>query len=91
MIREASSIGVVLGDPQIGLVIEQPVQYMRRISDRGGNDLGVKGGVLIGNMSVEGYFALTWPDASPRPPARNRWPSEEEVAPSPQCAANGNR
>ncbi len=55
MIREASSVGVVLGDPQIGLMIEQPVQDMRSIADRVGNDLGVKGRVLIGNVRVESH------------------------------------
>jgi len=54
VIGEAGGIGVVLLDPQLGLVIEQAIEHMRRIAHGGVNDLGMEGCVLIGDMSVEG-------------------------------------
>ncbi len=44
----------MLLDPQLGLVVKQAIEHMRRIANGGVDDLGMKGCVLIGDVSVEG-------------------------------------
>ena len=46
MIGEAGGIGVMLLDPQLGLVIEQAIEHMRRIANGGVDDLGMEGCVI---------------------------------------------
>lgn len=58
VIREACGIGVVLFDPQLGLVIKQAVEHMRGIANGGVDDLGMEGRVLIGDVSVEGHARI---------------------------------
>ena len=53
VIGESGRIGVVFLDPQIGLVVEKPVEHVRRIAHRGVDDLGVERRVLIRHMGVE--------------------------------------
>ena len=54
VIGGAGSVGVVLLDSQVGLVVKQPVENVRRIPNGGIDDLGMERGVLIGDVSVEG-------------------------------------
>jgi hypothetical protein len=54
MVGEAGRVGVVFFDPQIGLMVEQPIEHMRRISNCGVDYLGVEGSVLVGDVGVEG-------------------------------------
>ena len=53
VIGEAGRIGVVLLDPQVGLVIEQAIENMRRIANGCVDDFGMEGRVLVGDVSVE--------------------------------------
>ena len=53
MIGEAGGVGVMLLDPQIGLMVEQAVENMRRISGIRGDHLGIEGRVLVGDVGVE--------------------------------------
>jgi hypothetical protein len=54
VIGKAGGIGVVFLDPQLGLVIEQAIEHMRRVANGGIDDFGMEGCVLIGDVSVEG-------------------------------------
>jgi hypothetical protein len=54
MIGKSSRIGVVLHDRQLGLVVEQTIEHMRRIPHGGIDDLSVKERVLVWDMHVEG-------------------------------------
>jgi len=53
VIGEASGVGVMLLDPQIGLMVEQAIENMCRITGIRGDDLGIEGRVLIGDVGVE--------------------------------------
>ena len=54
VVGEAGRVGVVLLNPEIRLVIEQTIKNVRCVSHRGVDDLGMKGCVLVGNVSIEG-------------------------------------
>lgn len=54
MIGDAASIGVVIGDREIGGMMEEPVQDVRRLAGGGGDDLGVEGRIAVGDVGVEG-------------------------------------
>lgn len=49
MVGEAAGVGVVLFDPQVGLMVEQPVKDVGRIANCGVDNFGMKGRVLIGD------------------------------------------
>ena len=53
MIGEARSVGVVLLDPQIRLVIQQSIEYIGRIPNTDIHHAGAKRCVLIGNVGIE--------------------------------------
>ena len=53
MIGKTSRVGVMFLDPQIGLVVEQAIENMRRIAGIRGDHLRIKGGVLVGDMGVK--------------------------------------
>ena len=53
LIGEASDVGVMLLDPQIGLMVEQAIENMRCITGIRGDDLGIEERVLIGDVGVE--------------------------------------
>jgi hypothetical protein len=53
VIREASSISVVLFDFQIRFVVEQAVENVSRVPHRGVDHLRVIWSILVGNMSVK--------------------------------------
>ena len=53
MIGKTGGVGIVLLDPQIGLMIEQAVEDMRGISGIRGDHLGIEGRVLVGDVGVE--------------------------------------
>jgi len=53
VIGEAGRIGIVLFDPQVGLVLKQTVQDMCRVVHRGADDLDVERRVLIGDVRVK--------------------------------------
>ena len=58
MIGEASCIGVMLFDPQVGFMVEQAVQHVGRVANCGINDLRMKRRVLIGEMLSDRSNAL---------------------------------
>ncbi|GHL84141.1 hypothetical protein ECZU36_58150 [Escherichia coli] len=93
MIGEAGRVGVVLLDPQVGLVVQQAVEHIGGIADADIHHAGAERRVLVGDMGIEQPSRLATvlrvdvPGALARPPARKRWPSEDEVVPSPQWAA----
>ena len=58
MIGKAGRVGVVLLDPQIGLMVEQTIENMRRIAGIRGNHLGIEGRVLVGDMGVKEHAWL---------------------------------
>ena len=95
VIGEARRVGVMLLDPQVGLVVQQAVEHVGRIAHADVHDLGVKWRVLVRNVGVERpprllpYFGLMWPVLSALLPVRKFWPSDDEVVPSPQCSAKG--
>jgi hypothetical protein len=60
MIGEAAGIGVVLFDPQVGLMVEQPVKDVGGVANRGVDDLGMEGRVLIGDMRIESWPARSF-------------------------------
>ena len=53
MIGDAARVGVVLLDPQSGVVIEQPVENMRRLACRCRDHLRVERAELIGDVGIE--------------------------------------
>lgn len=54
MIGNAPAINVMLLDVQIGTVMEQPVQHLRRLARGCGDDGGMKRRVTIRDMAVKG-------------------------------------
>ena len=58
VIGESGRVGVVLLDPQIGLVVEKAVKDVRRIAGIRGDHLGIEGRVLVGNVGVEKHTGL---------------------------------
>ena len=58
VIGEASGVGVVLLDPQIGLMVEQAIENMRGITGIRGDHLGIEGRVLVGDVGVEEHTRL---------------------------------
>ena len=53
VVGEAGRVGVVLLDPQVGLVVEQPVEHVGGVAHRDVDDLGVERRVLVGDVGVE--------------------------------------
>ena len=53
MVRKAGSVGVVLLDPQVGLMVEETIENMRGIACIRRNHLGIEGCVLIGDVGVK--------------------------------------
>ncbi len=96
VIGEARRVGVMLLDPQVGLVVQQAVEHVGRIAHADVHDLGVKWRVLVRNVGVERppraapVFRVDVAGAlSALLPVRKFWPSDDEVVPSPQCSAKG--
>ena len=58
MIGEAGRVGVVLLDPQVGLMVEKAVENVRGIEGVRGDHLGIKGRVLVGDVGVEEHARL---------------------------------
>jgi hypothetical protein len=54
MVGEAGGVGVMLLDAEVGLVVEQTIEHVRGVTDRGVDDLGMERGILVGDMRVEG-------------------------------------
>jgi hypothetical protein len=53
VIGEAGSVGVVLLDSQIGLMVEQAIKNMRGIAGIRGDHLRIEGRVLVGDVGVK--------------------------------------
>ena len=53
VIGEASGVGVMLLDPQIGLMVEEAIENMRRITGIRGDYLHIEGCVLVGDVGVK--------------------------------------
>ena len=53
VIGETGRVGVVLLDPQVGLVVQQAVEHVGRVAHADVHDLGVERRVLVGDMGVE--------------------------------------
>ena len=49
VISEAGSIGVVLFDPQVRLVVEKPIEHVGRIAHADVDHLGAERSVLVGD------------------------------------------
>ena len=74
VVGEPGGVGVMLLDAEVGFVVEQAVEHVRGVTDRGVDDLGVERGILIGYVRVEGhagivpvpgvYLAPGFPDAA---------------------------
>ena len=53
MISGTARVGVVLDDLQPSLMVEQPVQHVRRFRCCGRDHLGMEGAKLVGDVSIE--------------------------------------
>ncbi len=53
VIGEARRVGVVFLDPQVGFVVQQPVEHVGRIAHADVDHLGVERRVLVGDVGVE--------------------------------------
>ena len=53
MIRDTAGVGVVFLDRQSSVVVEQPVEDVRRLARVGGNHLGIEGAKLVRDVGVE--------------------------------------
>ena len=63
MVGNAPAIDVVFLNMQIGTVMEQPVNYLRRLARGSGDNGGMERRVVIRNMAVEGdgrFGSLVW-------------------------------
>ncbi len=95
MIGEARRVGVMLLDPQVGLVVQQAVEHVGRIAHADVHDLGVKWRVLVRNVGVERppwaapVFRVDVAGALGLAAGAEVLPSDDEVVPSPQCSAKG--
>ena len=58
VIGESGGVGVMLLYPQIGLMVEQAIENMRCITGIRGDDLGIEGRVLIGDVGIEEHARL---------------------------------
>ncbi len=54
MIGEPAGVRVMLLDAKVGLVVEQAVEHVGGVADRGVDDLGMERGILVGDVRVEG-------------------------------------
>lgn len=54
MIGDAAPIGMVALDGEVGTVMEQAVENMRRFAGAGRDDPGMERRVTVGDMGVEG-------------------------------------
>lgn len=54
VIGEAGRVGVVLLDPQVGLVVQQAVEHIGGIADADIHHAGAERRVLVGDMGIEG-------------------------------------
>ena len=52
MIGEAGRVGVVLLDPQVGLVVQQAVEHIGGIADADIHHAGAERRVLVGDMGI---------------------------------------
>ena len=59
VIGEAGRVGVVLLDPQVGLVVQQAVEHIGGIADADIHHAGAERRVLVGDMGVEQPSRLT--------------------------------
>jgi hypothetical protein len=53
VIGESGGVGVMLFDPQIGFVIQQPIEHVGGVPYGGADELAVEGGVLVRDVRVE--------------------------------------
>ena len=53
VIGEARRVGVVLLDTQVGLVVQQTIKHIGRVTHADVHDLGVERRVLVGDVGVE--------------------------------------
>lgn len=58
VVGETARIGVVLLDPQIGLMVEQAVENMCCVAGIRGDDLGIERRVLVGDVGIEEHSRL---------------------------------
>ena len=53
VIGEARRVGVMLLDPQVGLVVQQAVEHVGRVAHADVDHLGVERRVLVGDVGIE--------------------------------------
>ena len=58
VVGESAGVRVMLLDAKVGLVVEQAVEHVRGVADRGVDDLGMERGVLVGDVRVEGRAGI---------------------------------
>jgi hypothetical protein len=54
MIGKSAGVRVMLLNAKVGFVVEQAVEHVGGVADRGVDDLGMERGVLVGDVRVEG-------------------------------------
>jgi len=94
VVADATAIGVMGGDAEVCLMVEQAVDDVRRLAGAG-DRRGVERRVAVGYVRVEqrrrlaAVWALNAPTASPRPAVGKCWPSELDTSAAPNRAASG--
>jgi len=95
MVGKTGRISVMFFYAHIGFVIKQSIQYIGSVTHANVNNLCMERNILVKDVCVElnarfaSVFGLLIPPVLAWLPVLNRWPSEEDVVPSPQLAAKG--
>lgn len=53
MVSKSECVSRVLFDADVGLVVQQSIEYVRGVSDGGADDLGVERRIAIGDVGIE--------------------------------------
>lgn len=53
VVGESGGVGVMLGDAEVGFVVEKPVEYIGCVADADVDEGGMEGRVLVGDMGVD--------------------------------------
>ena len=58
VVREAGGVGLMLLDPQVGFMVQQPVEDIGGVAHANVDELGTEGCVLVGDVGVEEFARL---------------------------------
>jgi hypothetical protein len=95
VIGHTTFVGVVLLNRQSRIVIEKPIEDVRRLARGHCDHLGVERPELVGDVGSERHAGLVAmvcihvPIAVPLPPTRKYCPSDDDVCPAPHIEATG--